>query len=57
MQATRTPSTPAASPVKTPVQPGRPTLLDAAQLKLVSGGGPKGTWIEQGLNQRNGSSF
>ena len=57
MQAPRTPSTPAASPVKTPVQPGRPTLLDAAQLKLVSGGGPKGTWIEQGLNQRNGSSF
>lgn len=28
------------------VKPSGPVLLDMRQLKMVSGGGPKGTWLD-----------
>ena len=30
----------------TQVKPSGPVVLDMRQLKMVSGGGPKGTWLD-----------
>lgn len=57
MQVARTPAVQSVSPVKSPLQPTRPMLLDASQLKLVSGGGPRGTWIEQSARPSQGNSI